>query len=113
VDPQATEVVAVWEESAVGDKTSCGEVGVEFRHPRPDAVGVDRVVPRRVQRVSEVHPSTVAADLHHLRSTGQRQIGSRRVRLASHNPAKANRGGLARMERVADVELLEFACAPA
>jgi hypothetical protein len=35
------------------------------------------------------------------------------VRLASHNPAKANRGGLARMERVADVELLEFACAPA
>ena len=28
------------------DKTSCGDVGVELRHPRLDAVGVDRVVPR-------------------------------------------------------------------
>ena len=113
MDPQATENVVVREESDIGDETSGGHVGVKFGHPCPDAVGVDRVVPRRVQRVREVHPSTVAANLHHLRSTGQRQIGSRRVRLASHDPAEANRRRLARMERVADVVLLEFSCAPA
>ena len=39
-------------------------LGVKFGHPCPDAVGVDRVVPRRVQRVREVHPPTVAADFH-------------------------------------------------
>ena len=35
------------------------------------------------------------------------------MRLASHDPAEANRRRLARMERVADVVLLEFSCAPA
>jgi hypothetical protein len=36
----------VREQSAVGDKTSCGDVGVKLGHLRPDAVGVDRFVPR-------------------------------------------------------------------
>ena len=38
VHPQATENVVVREESAVGDKTSGGHVGVKFGHPCPDAV---------------------------------------------------------------------------
>ena len=42
-----------------------------------------------------------------------RNTSSRRVRPASDNPAEANRCGLARVERIADVVLLEFACAPA
>jgi hypothetical protein len=46
VHPQAAELVAVREQSAVGDKTSCGDVGVKLGHLRPDAVGVDRFVPR-------------------------------------------------------------------
>src|SRR5262249_9928448 len=113
VDPQAMESVVVREKSDIRDKASGGDVGVKLGHPRPCAVRLDRVVPRRIQRVGDVHPPSVAADLHHLRSTTERQVWSRRVRLSTHNPAKANRGGFARMEWVADVILLEFSCAPA
>jgi hypothetical protein len=40
MDPQATEVVAVREESDIGDKTARGGVGVELCHPCPNAVGI-------------------------------------------------------------------------
>jgi hypothetical protein len=36
VDPQAAEIVAVREESDIGDKTSGGHIGVELGHPCPD-----------------------------------------------------------------------------
>ena len=103
----------MWEECGVGDQSAARDVGVEFGHPRPDAVGVEDLVPRRVQRVGDIHPAAVPADLNHLRAAAKRQVRRSRVGFASHDPSQANRCRLARVERVADVELLEFACAPA
>jgi hypothetical protein len=40
VDAMAAEVVAVREESDIGDKTARGGVGVELCHPCPNAVGI-------------------------------------------------------------------------
>src|SRR5271155_2200234 len=113
VDPAAAKFVAVREESDVGDKTARGEVGVKLRHPCSDAVGIKDLVPRRVQRVGDVDPSAVTADLYHLRSAAEQQGRSRRVRLASYDPSDVDRCRLSRVEWVADVVLLDFARAPA
>ncbi len=39
--PQATEIVAMREESDIGDKTARRDVGVEFSHPCADAVAME------------------------------------------------------------------------
>ena len=53
MDAVAAEVVAVREEPDVGDQTARGDVGVELGHPCPDAVGVEDLVPGRVERVGD------------------------------------------------------------
>ena len=45
---------------------------VDLGHPAADAVRVELVVPRRVERVGEVDALAVAADLDHLRTAVQR-----------------------------------------
>src|SRR4051794_40012196 len=62
VHAQATELLAVREESLVDAEPAVG-VGVELGHPGAHAVRVELVVPRSVQRVGEVDPPAVAADL--------------------------------------------------
>src|SRR5712671_7364289 len=41
-------------------------LGVELDHPSLDAVGIELRVDGAVQRVGEINPPSVAADLHHL-----------------------------------------------
>ena len=72
-----------------------------------------RCRPSPVQRVGHIHPAAVAADLDHLGAAAQRLVGCGRVRLAADDAAEADRAGLARVEDVADVVLLELAGAPA
>ena len=91
MDAQAAKVVAVREESGVGDQAARRDIGVQLGHPRPDAVGIEHLVPRRLERVGDIDPSAVAADLHHLRPATQRQIGRHGMRPASHDPAEADR----------------------
>src|SRR6516225_9138048 len=46
--PQATEIVAMWEESGIRDQTTRGDIGVKLGHPCAGAVGVEHLVPRGV-----------------------------------------------------------------
>src|SRR6202034_193560 len=66
----ATERVALHEEPLVERDPAAG-VRVYLGHPRADAVRVELLVPRPVQRVGEVDPGAVPADLDHLRATEQ------------------------------------------
>src|SRR6266487_3211407 len=113
VNPQAAEVVPVREEPRVDDEPAPVRVGVELGRPGPDPAGVEDEVPRPVQRVGDVDAPAVAADLDHLRPAAEPLAGRGRVRLAPYDPAELDRAGLARVERVGDVVLLEFPCAPA
>ena len=88
MDPEAAEVVAVRKESVVGDQTARGDVGVKLGHPCPDPVGVEDLVPGRVERVGGIDPSAITADLHHLRAAAERHPRIGRVRLAAHDPAE-------------------------
>src|SRR5215212_8281276 len=66
VNAQATELVAVREEALIDAKPAV-RVCIELGHPGADAVGVELVVPRPVERVGQVHPPSVATDFDHLR----------------------------------------------
>src|ERR1700704_6389733 len=64
---------------------------VKLRQPSTDALRIELLVPRRIERVRHVHAPAVAADLDHLRSAVQRNIRARRMRRAPHDPAKPDR----------------------
>src|SRR5689334_12407814 len=62
VRTQPAEVVAMREEPLV-DAQPAVLADVQLRHPGADPVGIELVVPGAVQRVGEVHPLAVPADL--------------------------------------------------
>src|SRR5438874_2615339 len=62
VHAQASELLAVREKTLVDAQPAVG-VGVELGHPGADAVRVELIVTSAVQRVGEVNPRAVAADL--------------------------------------------------
>src|SRR5215218_11201272 len=66
VNAQATELIAVREEALI-DAQPAVRVCVELGHPGADAVGVELIVPRPVERVGQVHPPSIATDFDHLR----------------------------------------------
>src|SRR5258708_16460763 len=81
----AAERVALEEEPLVErDPAALGDV--ELRHPGADAARGELVVPRPVQRVGEVHPLAVPADLHHLRSAEERLAPPGRAAAVPHLP---------------------------
>ena len=99
------------EEPRVQGQTA-GRVGVEPGHPCAHPVGVELVVPGAVERVGDVDPPAVAADLDHLRPAGQRQVGRGRVRGAGGDAAEAHLPGQPWVERVAHVVPQEPAGTP-
>ena len=86
---------------------------VELDHPALDAVGIELIVPRAVERVREVDAPPVAADLDHLRAAVERRRRIRRMRRAPHDAADVDRADELRMERIAHVVLAHLAGAPA
>src|SRR5579864_187961 len=84
--------------------------GVDQRRPAPDAFGVELLVPARVERVGEVHPLAVAAELDHLRAAVQ-QAALRMGRLAD-DAAEVRAARLRGLEGVADVEPQELSGSP-
>src|SRR5438128_3750603 len=113
VHPSPTEVVAVREEPRVDAHATGLDVRVNASHPSADAVRVEDVVPRRVERVGEIHAPAVAAYLHHLGRPRQPQLWGGGVRASLHDAAQAHRTRLFRVVRIADVILLELAGPPA
>src|SRR5204863_7193441 len=59
-----TEVVAVREEPRVDGHATRLDVRLDARDPRAHAIRVEDRIPRRVERVGEVHAATIAAHLH-------------------------------------------------
>src|SRR6516225_3281486 len=74
-------------------------------------VGIKLIVPRRVERVCPVDPAAIAADLHHLGTTGIRLAAG--MRRAPRNAADVNRPGKLWLSRVSDVVLTHLAGPPA
>ena len=54
---------------------------IDLRQPALDAVGIELVVPRAIERVGHVDALAVAADLDHLRRAVQRLARARGMRL--------------------------------
>src|SRR5262245_24248979 len=92
---------------------TAGRAGVDFGQPSLDAVGIELLVPRPIQRVGDVEALSVAADLDHLWCAVQGCVRTRWMRLSSNDSSNLHRAGLERIERIGDVELLQLACAPA
>src|SRR4051812_16144721 len=67
-------------------------VAVELDHPAVDALGVELLVPARVERVRQVDALAVAAHLDHLRAAVELVRG--RVSGAPDDPAEVDRAGL-------------------
>ena len=114
VHPQAPELRAAREELLVEAQPAArGRIGVDLGQPAAHAVRVELVVPRPVQRVGQVDPLAVPADLDHLRAAGQPLARRRGVRDAAGDAAEPDRADLAGVRRIAHVVLLELAGAPA
>src|ERR1041384_70894 len=64
--PAITEMLCTVQEELLVEVHAAGLVDVGHCHPAADPVGVELVVEGPVERVREVDPSSVAADLHHL-----------------------------------------------
>src|SRR3984893_1541167 len=75
------------------------------------AVGIELVVPRRVERVGPIDPLAVAADLNHLRTACIHLAV--RVRCAASNAADVDRARKLRLPRVRDIVLTHLAGSPA
>ena len=95
--------------SAIPPFGSASSLTIQPRIPS----GIELRVPRRVERVGEVHPPAVAAHLDHLRRAVERPVGRARMRRAPHDAADPRRAGEHRLERIAHVVLPELARAPA
>src|SRR4029453_660601 len=76
-----------------------------------DAVGIELVVPRRVQRVCPVDPFAITANLDHLRTACIRLAA--RVGRAAGDAADVDRASKLRFSRVGDVVLTHLAGSPA
>src|SRR5258705_4658002 len=112
VHTAAAEYVAFEEEPLV-EADAAALANVELRHPRADAIWVELIVPRAIQRVGEVDAVAVPADFDHLRAAGQRLVRPGRVRLAGHHAADPRGAGLDPGERGADGLLLHLPGGPA
>src|SRR4051812_2842695 len=66
VRPQAAPVVTGDEEPLVEGHAAGGRIGVDLGHPGAHAGREELVVPGAVERVGQVDPPSVPADLHHL-----------------------------------------------
>src|SRR5680860_1142444 len=108
----AAELVAMREEPLFHAHSATG-VDVDLGHPGADAVGVELVVPRAVERVGEVDPASVSAYLDHLWAAGEWHVRVRGVWRATDDPAEVHRADFARLGRIGDVVLLQLTGAPA
>src|SRR6266699_3477434 len=71
VHAQAAEVVAVREEARVSGHAAGVDVRIDSSHPGTHPLGVEDLVPARVERVRRVNAPPVPAHLDHLRSAAK------------------------------------------
>src|ERR1700722_3955377 len=74
------------------------------------SIGIELVVPCRVERVGPIYPFAIATDLDHLRSASIGLAGW--VRRAADNAADVDRARKLRLSRVGDFVLTHLAGSP-
>src|SRR5215813_6690437 len=99
------------EEIAVELDAALG-LGINLDHPTVEALGIKLRVDRAVERIGEVNAAAVAANLDHLRSAIERRRAFG-MRGARHDAADPQLAGQPRIERIANIILLEITGAPA
>src|SRR5437879_3932652 len=63
------------------ERNAARGLGVELHHPAVDSIGIELRVDGAVERVGEIHPFAVPADLDHLRAAAERAVlGARMAR---------------------------------
>src|SRR5262245_64062190 len=85
---------------------------VELHHPAVDAVRIELLIDRAVERVGEIDALSVPADLDHLRSAVEPPARPR-VGRAREDAANPDRAGELGLERIADGVLAQIARPPA
>src|SRR5688572_25493595 len=73
-------------------------ISIDLRQPALDPVGIELIVPSAIERVREIDPLAVAADLHHLRRAVQRLARAGGMRCTTNDAADPYRAGLDRVE---------------
>src|ERR687889_1784026 len=93
----------------------CGEttfrVYVHLGDPAVDAIRVELGIPGSIQRVAEIQPAPVAAQLYHLRPAVQ-GLSSLWMRRPADDPAQVDGPCMSGVERVANVVLAQLPGAP-
>src|SRR5215470_4526324 len=102
-----------FDEEALVEGDATAEIGVELHHPAVDAVRIELRIDGAVERVGEIDALAVAANLHHLRPTVEIAVLGAGMRRPRHNAADAYLTSELRIERIADIVLLQVARAPA
>src|SRR4029077_5674639 len=87
-------------------------VRIDLLHPTLETIGIELLVPRRVERVGEVDALAVAADLDHLRTSVESLFGLLRVSRSAHDATEVDRADLLRAGGIGDVILDELTCPP-
>src|SRR5882724_5749258 len=85
---------------------------VKLYHPAVDAIWIELRIDRAVERVGEIDPSAIAADLDHLRSAVERPVLGARMRCSRDDTPDAHFARHFRLGWVGDVVLLHVACSP-
>src|SRR6185503_5787079 len=88
-------------------------VDVDLRNPAANAFGIELVVPGAIERVRQVHPPAVAADLDHLRPAVDRLIAGYPIGRRAADSSELDGTGVHRIERIADVITAQLAGAEA
>src|SRR5687767_15187183 len=80
-------------------------IGIELHHPTFQTLWIELRIDRAVERVREIHPPAVPADLDHLRPAVERPPGLGMARPRYHS-ANSHFSGELRVERIGNVILL-------
>src|ERR1043166_654367 len=56
------------------ERDAAARLGIELHHPTIDSVGIELRIDGAVERVGEINPPPVTADLHHLRPAAERTV---------------------------------------
>src|SRR6185295_6054345 len=86
---------------------------IQFYHPTLYPIRIELFVPGLIERVCEVDPAAVAADLDHLLRPVERRIGGSGMRRAPYDASQMHGSGQLWIERIGNIVLPNLARAPA
>src|SRR3954452_9028661 len=86
---------------------------IELDHPSVEAALVELRIDSSIERIGEIDPAAIPADLDHLRAATELSILRPRMRCPRDNAADPHFARELGIERIGDIVLLQIAGAPA